>query len=81
MQGTPRPSRVPSRKHSQATLTPTLAVYKGTSLPLKNRLVAATAAISYETPRLPPAEHSDELNQHIETDKPMSPDEEQKTHC
>jgi hypothetical protein len=56
-----------------------LAVYKGTSLPLKNRLVAATAAISYETPRLPPAEHSGELKPHIATDKPVSPDEARRS--
>jgi hypothetical protein len=58
-----------------------MTVYKDTSLPLKDRLAAATAAISYEKPRLAAIEHSGEMKQHIVTDEPMSPDEWKKAHC
>jgi hypothetical protein len=58
-----------------------MAVYKDTSLPLKDRLAAATAAIAYEKPRLAAIKHSGEMIQNIVTDKPMSLDEWQKAHC
>lgn len=38
-----------------------MAVYKNQSLPIKDRLAAATAAIGYEKPKLAAVEHSGEM--------------------
>ena len=58
-----------------------MAVYKDASLPLKERLAAATVAIGYEKPRLAAVEHTGETTHNIVTDKPMSPDEWKEAHC